>query len=122
MDESFQFYKEVLGCRPLAKWPKGAYFAAGDLWVALVHDPQLDDTIRPEYSHVAFTVSIADFDAMAKRIIDAGAGTWQDNWTEGASIYFLDPNGHKLELHASDLETRLRHAKANPWDGLEFFV
>jgi hypothetical protein len=41
--------------------------------------------------------------------------------TEGVSWYFLDPNGHKLEIHASDLTARLRKAREQPWVGLEFF-
>jgi hypothetical protein len=40
---------------------------------------------------------------------------------EGKSLYFLDPNNHKLEIHASNLDNRLKHDKENPWDGLEFF-
>lgn len=47
---------------------------------------------------------------------------WQDNWTEGESLYFLDPNGHKLEIHASDLAARLQAARENPWAGLELFT
>ena len=38
------------------------------------------------------------------------------------SIGDVDPDGHKLEIHASDLETRLRSAKEQPWEGLEFFI
>lgn len=121
VDESFRFYHDILGFKPLAKWPKGAYFAAGDLWLALVHDPQLEATTRSDYTHVAFTVSSQDYTAMAQKIVDSGATVWQDNWTEGDSLYFSDPNGHKLEIHASDLATRLQTAKENPWDGLEFF-
>ncbi|MBI3914014.1 MAG: hypothetical protein HY327_07490 [Chloroflexi bacterium] len=76
----------------------------------------------PEYSHVAFSVSAKDFDAMRAPIQHAGAKIWQANWTEGDSLYFLDPNGHKLEIHASDRAARIASAKAKPWDGLEFFV
>ena len=42
-------------------------------------------------------------------------------WLLGASLYFLDPNGHKLEIHASDLEARLLSARERPWEGLELF-
>ena len=33
--ESFAFYTEVLGFKPVARWPKGAYLLAGELWEAL---------------------------------------------------------------------------------------
>jgi len=59
---------------------------------------------------------------MSERIKKSGADIWQENRTEGDSLYFVDPNGHKLEIHASDLETRLKIFKENPWDGLEFFI
>lgn len=120
VEESFAFYRDVLGFEPLATWPKGAYFLAGDMWVALVLDVRLRAGALPEYTHVAFTVAPADFAALSERIRAAGAPIWQENWTEGASLYFLDPNGHKLEIHASDLRTRLRAARAKPWEGLEF--
>ena len=122
VEESFQFYRDVLGCRPIAKWPKGAYLVAGDVWLALVHDPCARDTPLPEYTHIAFTVTAEQFAPMAQRLLQAGVSQWQENWTEGESLYFLDPNGHKLELHASDLATRLQTAKAHPWEGLEFFA
>lgn len=32
IDRSFVFYNEILGMRPVAKWPIGAYLQAGDLW------------------------------------------------------------------------------------------
>ena len=38
------------------------------------------------------------------------------------SLYFLDPNGHKLEIHVSDLAARLRAARQDPWEGLELFT
>ena len=122
LDESFRFYHDVLGFRPLAKWPKGAYFLAGDLWVALVVDPCAREQALAEYTHIAFTVATEAFAGMLQRIRHAGARVWQENWTEGDSLYFLDPNGHKLEIHASDLATRLRTAQAHPWEGLEFFA
>jgi len=112
----------VLGFQPVAKWPKGAYLLAGDLWVALVADQQARQGPLLEYTHVAFSVAKPEFALLSRRIRDSGATIWQENWTEGDSLYFLDPDGHKLEIHASDLATRIAAARAQPWEGLEFFV
>ena len=46
---------------------------------------------------------------------------WKNNTSEGASLYFLDPNGHKLEIHAATLETRLEATKEQPYEEMEFF-
>ncbi len=40
VEASFAFYTQVLGFRPVAKWPKGAYLLAGDTWIALQQDVQ----------------------------------------------------------------------------------
>jgi glutathione S-transferase fosA5 len=121
LDESFDFYVNVLGFRPVAKWPKGAYVLAGELWVAIVVDPHARAAVLPEYTHVAFSVPPADLEAMRQRILAARVPVWQDNATEGESVCFTDPNGHKLEIHASDLPARLQAARAKPWEGLMFF-
>ncbi|NER83349.1 MAG: glutathione transferase, partial [Leptolyngbya sp. SIO1D8] len=48
---------------------------------------------------------------------------WQNNRSEGASLYILDPDGHKLELHVGDWRSRLTAAKANPFtEEMEFFL
>jgi hypothetical protein len=47
---------------------------------------------------------------------------WQVNRSEGPSLYFLDPNGRKLEIHAGDWQTRLAAMKHDPWEpGIECF-
>ncbi len=33
LETSFNFYKDILGCQPLARWQRGAYFLVGDLWL-----------------------------------------------------------------------------------------
>jgi catechol 2,3-dioxygenase-like lactoylglutathione lyase family enzyme len=121
IERSFAFYRDVLGFRPLAKWPRGAYLLAGDVWVALVVDSRVRTQPLPEYTHIAFTVAPDQFEMLSDAIRAAQAPIWQDNWSEGASLYFVDPDGHKLEIHASDLATRLRTAREQPWEGLEFF-
>jgi catechol 2,3-dioxygenase-like lactoylglutathione lyase family enzyme len=122
VERSFVFYADVLGFTPLARWPKGVYFTAGSLWLCIELDPNVRREPLPERSHVAFAVAPENFGQLSARIRAAGAVIWQENWTEGDSLYFLDPDGHKLEIHASDLKTRLQAAKAKPWEGVEFLV
>ncbi len=118
---SVAFYRDVLEMRLVARWPKGAYLLAGDLWVALIVDGATRAEPLPEYTHAAFDVRPADFARVAERIRASGATVWKENRSEGASLYFLDPSGHKLEIHATDLSARLAHAKSDPWDGLEIY-
>lgn len=122
LEESFQFYQKVLGFKPLAKWTKGAYFLVGDLWFCAIEDDRIDESFFNDYTHIAFTVSQEDFELICDRIENSGAQIWQENTGEGASLYFTDPNNHKLEIHVSDLETRLKTIKEKPWDGLEVYV
>lgn len=121
-EQSFNFYTEVLGFRPLAKWSVGSYLLAGDTWIALHNDGKTRSEKLPEYTHIAFSVSEEDFPKMKEKIIDSGAEVWQDNKSEGDSLYFVDPNGHRLEIHASDLDARIKAVKENPWEDIEFFV
>lgn len=119
LGRSVAFYREVLGFRLVARWPAGAYLLAGDLWVALIVDPRTRTSRLPEYTHAAFSIDAGDFEAMARRITSSGAPTWKENESEGASLYFEDPDGHALELHVGDLASRLASARERPWPGLE---
>lgn len=116
---SLAFYVDLLGCALLARWPEGAYLRAGDVWLALLADAHARSGPLPEYSHVAFSVAPEGLDDLRARLAAAGVREWQENRTEGASLYVLDPTGHKLELHVTDLGARLRAALDAPWPGLE---
>jgi catechol 2,3-dioxygenase-like lactoylglutathione lyase family enzyme len=122
LERSFAFYRDVLGFRPLARWRKGAYFIANEeTWICLALDQATRTAPAPEYTHVAFSVSQADFAAVVARIRAAGASEWKDNSSEGESLYFLDPNGHKLEVHVGDWRSRLEACRARPYDDMVFF-
>ena len=65
-----------------------------------------DGPVRPQ--HYAFLVGEDDFDAVLARLEGAGATHWADpmyrrageiNHEDGGrGMYFLDPNGHRLEV------------------------
>ncbi len=67
-----------------------------------------DDVERFEIHHYAFHVSDQEFDAIFKRVREAGIpyGSEPSNlennelnsWNGGRGVYFRDPNGHILEL------------------------
>lgn len=119
VDKSFQFYVSVLGMRPKVKWDAGAYLTVGDLWVCLSKDKA---SPAQDYSHISFTVAEDDFDAYAAKLIRAGVKTWKQNTSEGKSLYILDLDGHKLEIHVGSLESRLEALKATPYKGLEWYM
>ena len=119
LDKSFFFYKNVLGFIPRMKWKKGAYFEAGNLWFVIFEDENARESELPEYTHLAFSVTQENFQLMARRIIESGAKILKENASEGDSLYFLDPNGHKLEIHCGNLESRLQHYAGK--EGYEYF-
>ncbi len=102
-------------------WSKGAYLTAGDLWFCLILDDKTRTEALPEYTHLAFSVSNPDFHTIREKIMAADVTKWQDNSSEGESLYILDPDGHKLELHVGDLDSRIASMKAEPFDGMKLF-
>ncbi len=123
LDNSFSFYKNILGFKPRIRWAEGAYFEVGDLWFCLSVDSQTSIEMLAEYTHIAFSVKQDDFKKMSERIKKSGAIIWKENKSEGDSLYFLDPDGHKLELHVGDIETRLKEKKGDDgkWKNIEWF-
>lgn len=121
LEASFEFYVQALGLSPVARWDGGAYLLAGEDWVTLIADPAARDAPRPDYTHAAFTVAPEDFEAAGRRALGAGARLWQENPTEGESLYLLDPDGHGLELRASGLAARLAADRESPPPGMRFY-
>lgn len=107
VDRAVAFYSDVLGLTVEKIWPGGAYLTAGPLWLCLSYDPETRDGPTPDYTHAAFDVAAGDFELAAARVRESGAAIWKDNRSEGDSLYFLDPDGHKLELHLGTLQSRL---------------
>jgi glutathione S-transferase fosA5 len=120
IDRSLIFYRDVLGLAVRAVWSSGACLEAGALWLCLSLDEGARTSPHPDYTHLAFSVSEANYADLSKRLITQ-CMVWNDNKSEGASTYFLDPDGHKLEIHVGSLETRLAHYRQNLSYGVTIF-
>jgi len=121
LDNAFKFYTDILGMKPIAAWNKGAYLLAGSTWICLALEESRHQKKSIGRSHIAFSVDDKDFEHLASRITESGAGTWRENVSEGKSLYFLDPDGHRLEIHAGDLRSRLAFCRKKPYTGMKFF-
>ena len=126
INRSFEFYRDVLGLKPLVKWDKGAYFLIEDgensFWFCLNVDSKREPA--PCYTHYAFSINPEKFAEMFAKITHSGAQIFKDNTSPGDSLYFLDPDGHKLEIHVGDWRTRIE-AKKNglgDWKNVEWFI
>ncbi|OHX21805.1 VOC family protein [Chromobacterium sphagni] len=118
LDRSWCFYHAQLGAAPHARWARGGYLSLGGLWLCLALD---DAASGGGYTHYAFSVDQADFAAWKARLTDAGVPCWKDNRSEGDSFYFLDPDGHRLELHVGSLASRLAACRAQPYPAMVFY-
>ena len=112
LNRSVYFYQHLLGLTLEYQWDKGAYFSAGELWFCLIEDKNYRANSQG-YNHIAFNVAKDDFLKWEEKLRDRGIKEWQSNHSEGDSIYFLDPDGHQLELHVGNLQSRLASKPPN---------
>ncbi|MDY7954926.1 hypothetical protein U0E09_33535, partial [Bacillus thuringiensis] len=69
----------------------------------------------------AFSALEQDFSSFVAKLIQKGVVEWKKNRSEGNSFYFLDPDGHKLEVHVGNLESRLKQCRVHPYTDMEIF-
>ena len=112
LERSVDFYRQLLGFRLLAVWDAGAYLSLDSLKA---------ETPAPDYTHCAFGIAQTSFDAFLERLREHGVTEWRQNRSEGESLYFLDPDGHKLEVRVGDLASRLAQCRVQPYGGMRFF-
>lgn len=121
LERSLHFYADLLGLTPIVRWDEGAYLTAGGFWVALILDPAAGQaTNNFSYTHFAFAVPPEQFAALRDKLLALDAEEWQPNCSPGESFYFLDPDGHKLEVHARTLDDRLAALRENPKPGMKW--
>lgn len=112
---SLAFYTDFVGMKSHVRWDSGAYLSLGGVWFCLSCD---DVSPSQDYSHIAFDIAEQNFVEFRKKLRNAGVIEWKQNASEGDSVYFLDPDGNKLEAHSGDLQTRLKALKDKPYSGL----
>jgi catechol 2,3-dioxygenase-like lactoylglutathione lyase family enzyme len=118
LDRSFNFYTALLSFQPHVRWNTGAYLSLGDLWLCLSCGTA---TPSQDYSHIALDCEPDKFNAIAMELRSAQVTEWKQNTSEGNSLYFLDPDGHKLEIHQGNLQSRLMSLKEKPYTGMVWF-
>lgn len=119
-EETIEFYQGVLGMPLVFEQPNldvpdenHLYFDAGDgrLITFFVrptrqNDPKNNPEDIGNLHHIAFTVSRATYDQVAKRLNDMGIeNTGPIDRGFMNSIYFRDPNGQLLEMACFKFET-----------------
>ncbi len=112
---STAFYKDILKAKILLESDKTAYFTLGGLWLALNEEKDITrNEIQYSYTHIAFTIDESEFDEWYQWLkvneVNILEGRTRD-LRDKKSIYFTDPDGHKLELHTGTLQDRLNYYK-----------
>ncbi|MBP2169974.1 catechol 2,3-dioxygenase-like lactoylglutathione lyase family enzyme [Erwinia toletana] len=122
LSQSLDFYHHLLGLQLHAYWDNGAYLTCGDLWLCLSVDPLRRplNAEESDYTHYAFTIDRQDFQQFVLGLEQAKISIWKRNKSEGESCYFLDPDGHKLEVHVGGLPERLAACRQQPYAGMVF--
>lgn len=115
LDNSIRFYKDILCGELLVSGKTTAYLDIGGLWVALNEEKDiLRNEIQYSYTHTAFTIEESEYNSwyqwLKKNNVNILEGRTRD-LRDKQSIYFTDPDGHKLELHTGTLENRMDYYK-----------
>ncbi|WP_342561595.1 metallothiol transferase FosB [Paenibacillus sp. FSL R7-0345] len=115
LDRSIKFYSDVFGAKILVKGRRLAYFDLNGLWIALNQEDVVRDRENRTYTHIAFTMDIADYEGLLNKLkslqVEILPGRERDV-RDKHSIYFLDPDGHMFEFHTGSLQDRLDYYRA----------
>ena len=114
MERAVKFYRDILGFQTEDDYDPNAgekhvELFAGNVWLALFETPELDleagheILTREGYLHWAFEARPEDFDSIIEALKENGVklNGKVRNHRSGPSVYFYDPDGNYLEIHAN---------------------
>ena len=125
LKQAIVFYNEVLGAELLVEGNNLAYLSLNGLWIALNVEKDISRNQHYKtYTHIAFSIDEADFDKWIEKLNKNGVyilpGRVRDI-KDKRSVYFTDPDGHKLELHTGKLVDRIKFYKEDK-PHLSFYI
>ncbi|KTD62163.1 VOC family protein [Legionella spiritensis] len=119
---SIEFYCNILKFKLIVKWKNGAYLSAKDIWLCLSCNTNTKTQALEEYTHIAFSVDSQSIKDIRETVVKENIPQWKENTSEGASLYILDPNYNKLEIHCGNLKTRLKYIMQQPYEEMEIYL
>ena len=115
LDTMHKFYEEILGLELMKRFPDSAFFKIAEGYDGHTQILALfDRSKQPDYrgvisetstiDHIAFAISLADFDFEKKRLEQLGlhVDTAEHSWVHWRSLYIKDPEGNEVELVCYD--------------------
>jgi catechol 2,3-dioxygenase-like lactoylglutathione lyase family enzyme len=99
LDRAESFYSDVLGLeRVIPEWDPPRVMASQGSGVALFPEDDSSGETPSRILHVAFRVDREAFEAARADLSERGIATSFSDHGASHSIYFADPDGHRLEL------------------------
>lgn len=115
LDGMQRFYQEVIGLPLMRRFDTSAFFKIADgieghTQILALFDRQADanytniDPAKTTVDHIAFAISLADFDAECERLRSLGLSvrTTTHAWVKWRSLYVDDPEGNLVEFVCYD--------------------
>ena len=110
-----KFYEEIVGLELMKRFTDSAFFKIAEGYGGHTQILALfDRSKQPDYrgvisetstiDHIAFAISLADFDLEKKRLEQLGLKVYtsEHSWVHWRSLYIKDPEGNEVELVCYD--------------------
>jgi len=115
LDTMQKFYEEIVGLELMKRFSDSAFFKIAEGYGGHTQILALfDRSKQPDYrgvisetstiDHIAFAISLADFDFEKKRLEQLGLRVYtsEHSWVHWRSLYIKDPEGNEVELVCYD--------------------
>lgn len=116
LQQSLDFYTQVLNMRMVHRGQRDVYLEAGSLWLCLLDRPEeipVSSAAAGGVDHIALSVTEGDFREFEQRVRAAGCRIEREpvQRGDGWSFCFRSPEGVLWEIHTGTLHGRLANWK-----------